>query len=182
MGTRIPPRIAEHEFGKDGENFRYKTDDGAFVGPYALRTAAPEVGKLAMELVYSIGRLPGLPPDAKETAILACGGHFQAAYELYAHQNVAEKAGVLSAAQIESIKIDQKPKDLNENSSIAYDVVKRLCSTPGPLPDTLWHASVTAFGKEGTIALVHYVRFYAYLCIALNAVDVPIPACPELRT
>ena len=38
-----------------------------------------------MELVYAIGELP-LPNDVKETAILTCGGHFQAKYELYAHE------------------------------------------------------------------------------------------------
>lgn len=194
MGSRIPPRardelnakeqaeyddfsrIAEHGFGKDGEKFRYKDDRGAFVGPYALLTAAPEVGKLAMELVYSIGRLSGLPPDAKETAILACGGHFQAAYELYAHENVAEKSGALTRAQIDTIKLDQKPTNLNAECSLAYDVAKRLCGTPGPLPQQLWDSSIEAYGKEGTIALVHLVGFYAYLSMALNAVDVPIPA------
>ena len=194
MGSRIPPRtrdelsakeqadyddfsrIAEHGFGPDGEKFRYKDDNGAFVGPYALLTAAPDVGKLAMELVYSIGRLSGLPADAKETAILACGGHFQAAYELYAHENVAEKSGALTEAQINAIKNDQKPTDLNDECSLAYDIAKRLCSTPGPLPQQLWDGSIKAFGKEGTIALVHYTGFYAYLSMALNAVDVPVPA------
>lgn len=35
--------------------------------------------------ICSIGELP-LPADVKETAILTCGGHFQAGYELYAHE------------------------------------------------------------------------------------------------
>ncbi|KAF7194042.1 hypothetical protein HII31_04563 [Pseudocercospora fuligena] len=192
MGDRIPPRardelsseeqsvyddfskIAEYGFGKDGEKFRYKDDRGAFVGPYALFTAVPETGKLAMDLVYSLGKLK-IPQDVKETAILACGGHFQAAYELYAHENVAEKAGVLTRSQIDAIKQDRKPADLNENCSLAYDIAKRLCSKPGPLPRSQWDESVKAFGKEGTLVLVHYIGFYAYLCIALNAVDVPVP-------
>lgn len=192
MGTRIPPRardelspkeqseydeftnMAEQGFGKDGENFRYKDEKGALVGPFALLAATPDTGKIAIDLVSGLGKL-SLPQDVKETAILACGGHFQAAYELYAHENVAAKAGVLSRGQIEAIKNDQKPTDLSQNCSLAYDIAKRLCSTPGPLPQTYWDRSVEAFGKEGTLALVHYVGFYAYLCIALNAVDVPVP-------
>lgn len=127
-----------------------------------------------MQLVYAIGELP-LPADVKETAILACGGHFQAEYELYAHEAVATKAVVLSQGQIDVIKRDQKPDDLNENCSLAYDIAKRLCSRPGPLPQEYWNRSVKAFAKDGTIALVHFIGFYAYLCIALNAVDVPVP-------
>lgn len=167
-------RIAEHGFGKNGEKFIYKDNDGAWLGPYPLFMAAPQTGKLAMQLVYSIGELP-LSPDVKETAILACGGHFQAAYELYAHDSVASKAGVLSSQQIAAIKQDRKPEDLDENCSLAFDVAKRLCSAPGPLPKELWDRCLEAFGKDGTLALVHYVGFYAYLCIALNAVDARVP-------
>ncbi|EME47083.1 hypothetical protein DOTSEDRAFT_69151 [Dothistroma septosporum NZE10] len=192
MGSRIPPRpredlseqeqktydefttIAEQGFGKNKEKFTYKDDRDAFVGPYALLTATPKVGKLAMELVYAIGELE-LPADVKETAILTCGGHFQAKYELYAHEAIATKSGVLTQQQVDAIKKDLRPGQLNENCSLAYDVTKRLCSRPGPLPQELWDSSIGAFGKEGTIALVHYVGFYAYLCIALNAVDVPVP-------
>lgn len=103
--------------------------------------AAPETGKLAMELVFSIGKL-SLPADVKETAILACGGHFQAAYELYAHENVVVKSKTLSQQQVEMLKADKKPLDLNENCSIAYDTAKYLISTPGPLPQEKWKACV----------------------------------------
>lgn len=143
--------------------------------------AAPRIGKLGMQLVYSIGELP-LPADAKETAILACGGHFQAAYELYAHEAVATGAGVLSKEQIHAIKQDEKPKDLNESCSLAFDVAKQLCGTPGPLPQEHWDKCVKAFGKEGTLALVHYVGLYAYICILLNAADAPVPERTNERT
>lgn len=136
--------------------------------------AAPKIGKLAMQLVYSIGQLP-LPADAKETAILACGGHFQAAYELYAHEAVATNAAVLSKEQIEMIKKGDKAKDLNEDCSLAFDVAKQLCATPGPLPQAYWDRCVKAFGRDGTLALVHYIGLYAYICILLNAADAPVP-------
>lgn len=166
--------MAEHGFGKNGEKFIYKDGDGAWLGPYPLLMAAPKPGKLAMELVYSIGELP-LPADVKETAILTCGGHFQAAYELYAHEAVATKAGVLSKEQINAIKQSRKPTDLNEKCSLAFDVAQRLCGTPGPLAQEEWNKCTEAFGKDGTLALVHYIGFYAYLCIALNAAAVPVP-------
>lgn len=51
MASRFT-QTAEQGFGKNKEKFTYKDERGAFVGPYALFTAAPKVGRLAMELVY----------------------------------------------------------------------------------------------------------------------------------
>lgn len=130
---------------------------------------------MALELVFSFAKIASLPADVKETAILAVGGHFQAAYELYAHENVAVKSGALSPEQVNVIKRDQKPGDLSEECGLAYDVAKYLCSQKRPLPREEWERCVGAFGREGTVALVHYVGFYAYLSIALNAVDAPVP-------
>ncbi|CAK3811852.1 Hypothetical predicted protein [Lecanosticta acicola] len=194
MGSRIPPRPreelspkeqeeydhfskqSEFGFGKNGEKFLYKdASNGAFIGPYPFLQAAPDTGKMALELVFSVSRIAPLPADVKETAILTAGGHFQAAYELYAHANVAVKSGVLSRAQVDVLKSDRKPGDLNGNCSLAYDVAKYLCGQKGPLPKEDWERSVRAFGKEGTLALVHYIGYYAYLCIALNAVDASVP-------
>lgn len=130
---------------------------------------------MALDLVFSFAKIASLPADVKETAILTVGGHFQAAYELYAHENVAVKSGVLSQEQVDAIKRDEKPGDLNEECALAFDVAKYLCSQKGPLPRGMWERCVRAFGREGTVALVQYVGFYAYLSIALNAVDAPVP-------
>lgn len=192
MGSRVPPRRPEElspeekaeydtfsgQLSSGGFNekiFRWKDENGALIGPLALFMAYPELGHRATDLIFSVGSLKGLPNDAKETAILVCGGNFQAAYELYAHENVAEKAGYLSKSQIEWIKENRKPADLNSSCSLAYDVARRLCSAPGPLPDDLWQGSVEAFGKEGAIALVQYTALYAYISITLNGLDVPVP-------
>jgi len=165
--------ISQQAFGPSGSKFFYKDDDGRFIGPYPFFLAAPEPGLSAMRHALMLGKLP-LPPDAKETAILTCGAHFKAPYELYAHENVA-KTTTLSEQQIESIKGDNKPADLNDQCSIAFDVSQYLCNKPGRLPQDLWDRSVQTLGRDGTVALIHYVGFYAYLCIALNAADVPVP-------
>lgn len=165
--------ISELAFGPSGSKFSYKDDDGRFIGPFPFFLAAPEPGLSAMRHALMLGKLP-LPPDAKETAILTCGAHFKAAYELYAHENVA-KTTTLSEKQIESIKRDEKPDGLNEQCSTAFDVGQYLCKKPGSLPQGLWYRSVRVLGRDGTVALIHYVGFYAYLCIALNAIGVPVP-------
>lgn len=165
--------ISAQAFGPSGSKFAYKDNDGRFIGPYPFFLAAPEPGLSAMRHALMLGKLP-LPPDAKETAILTCGAHFKAAYELYAHENVA-KSTTLSERQIQSIKDNEKPSDLNKQCSIAFDVSHYLSNKAGPLPQDLWDRSDEALGRDGTVALIHYVGFYAYLCIALNATDVPVP-------
>jgi 4-carboxymuconolactone decarboxylase len=75
----------------------------------------------------------------------------------------------------DAIAAGKKPDGLTADCALAYDVAKYLCGTPGPLPESLWDASVKAFGKDTTLALVTYVGFYAFVCIAVNACDVPAP-------
>ncbi|EMC96403.1 hypothetical protein BAUCODRAFT_473441 [Baudoinia panamericana UAMH 10762] len=158
-----------------GDAFIYKQPDGAFVGPFPFLIAAPEAGIQMLETVGKVAGIPGLPQNARETAILATGAHYKAAYELYAHSNVATKSTDLNVQQVWQICDGKKPANLDEKCEIAYDVATYLSSTPGPLPQTLWKRAVRALGKDGTIALVHYVGLYAYTCIILNAVDAPVP-------
>jgi len=166
--------ISETAFGPNNSTFAYKDADGRFIGPYPFFLAAPDAGSSAMRHTLLLGKLP-LPVDAKETAILTCGAHFRAPYELYAHENVAKKTTTLTEYQILCIKTGEKPADLSEQCSIAFDVSRYLTEKSGPLPRGLWERSVKLLGQDGTVGLVHYVGFYAYLSIALNATDVPVP-------
>lgn len=165
--------IAEKAFGLSGELFEWRDQQGALIGPYPFALAIPEPGRAILKQALHLGRLP-LPADAKETAILACGARFGAGYELYAHGHAAEKAG-LSSEQIHALKAGRKPERLSEVSQVAFDVSTYLANKSGPLPDALFKKSVEVLGREGTIALVHYVGCYAYICIMLNAADVPVP-------
>ena len=81
----------------------------------------------------------------------------------------------MSKDVVEAIARGEKPAGLNENCSTAFDAATHLASTPGPLPQEIWDRCIAAFGKEGTVALVHYAGAYAYTCIILNAMDAPVP-------
>jgi hypothetical protein len=54
--------------------------------------------------------MPGLPAGSRETAILATGSHYQALYEIYAHERVALANTSLSKKQINMIKREQSQK------------------------------------------------------------------------
>lgn len=170
--------LAGDLFGPPNESpFFYKRhDDGAFVGPFPFFLEAPEAGEHAMALYGKLAGIPGLPADAKEVAILTVGAHFQAAYELYAHVNVATKKVAMPADQVNAIAQGKRPDGMNEGCAVAYDAARHLCATPGPLPRALWENCLSAFGKTGTVALVHYIGAYSYTCIILNGMDCPVPA------
>lgn len=156
--------------------FTYKrSSDGALVGPFPLYLASPEVGEHVLDLIGKMAAIPGLPADAKEVAILRVGAHYKAVYELYAHVNVATKKVGFSKDVAEAIARGEKPDGLNEGCSVAFDATAYLVAKPGPLPKEMWDRCIKAFGKDGTVALVHYVGAYAYTCIVLNAMDAPVP-------
>ncbi|KAH9845279.1 hypothetical protein Tdes44962_MAKER01289 [Teratosphaeria destructans] len=167
--------IASHAFGPSGEKFIWHDKQGGLMGPFPFFNASPEVGTALTDVIVKLAAVSGLPAESRETAILAVGAHYKAGFELYSHVQVANKATNLSEKQVGAIASGTKPSDLGERENVAYDVAKHLAATPGPMPQNLWDRSMKAFGKEGTVALVHYVGLYAYTCVILNAIDAPVP-------
>lgn len=144
-------------FGPPGQSpFVYKDDSGAFVGPLPILLAAPEAGTHLLGTFRKLAAIPGLPADAKETVILTVGAHFQAPYELYSHKNVAVKKAGMPTDVVEALAKGDKPEGLNDQCGLAHDAAKHLVTKPGKLSDELWGRCVDTFGKEGTVALVHY--------------------------
>lgn len=152
-----------------------RQSDGGLVGPFPFFAAAPKAGHDFMATLPNLAQIPGLPDDAREIAILVVGARYKAAYELYAHINVATKKLGMSAEDVEALARGERPQRLNEACSVTFDAATYLVGTPGPLPQELWDRCVRALGKEGTVKLVHYVGAYAYTCIILNAMDAPVP-------
>lgn len=166
--------IAQSTFG---DKFIYKNKDGAFVGPFGPLLYTPGLVDPFMKMVVELGKVPGLPAEARETAILATGSTFKAGYELYAHGKVAESTK-LSEKQISLIKEGKKPEgpdNLDEACEIAFDVAIELSRKQGPLSDELFSRAYKKLGQEGTAALIHYVALYAYTCVFLNGVAAPVP-------
>lgn len=177
MGDRLPPvtreEVPESEhaafdsltslagkmFGPPEDSpFIYKrATDGAFVGPFPFFLAAPEAGEPYMALFGKLAAIPGLPKDAREVAILTVGARHRAPYELYAHINFAQQKVGMSKDVVESISKGKKPSGLSDECNLAFDVASYLSGQPGPLPQDLWDRSMNTFGKQGTVALIHYV-------------------------
>lgn len=162
-----------------GDNVKLRRKDGGLIGPLPFFLASPDLGLRNMQYFASLAQLPDLSREARETAILVTGARFQAGYEMYAHESVAVNTTALTKVQAQQLCKGVKPEGLDEQCDVAFDVTKYLANTPGPLPQDLWNRAVSVLGKQGTISLVHYVGFYAYICIVINAMDAPLPEGDE---
>ena len=142
----------------DDSRFVWKTSSDALVGPFSPLLYVPlPVAQHFLGIAAAIGQIPDFPPKSRETAILATGSHFGAVYEIYAHERVAEKTTELSRAQIKTITAGQKPQDLDDKSSAAFDVAIALSKGGGPLSDALFQEAKQQFGLIGAQALIQYV-------------------------
>jgi 4-carboxymuconolactone decarboxylase len=169
-------KTAEQLFGHKG--FLYQDSEGAFIGPFAPLIYTPNLLKIFFQLLLEVAKVPDFPAKAKETAILAVGSHFNAAYEMYAHGRIAGTTRLLTDGQIDSIKKGIKPSGgdaLEEQCEVAFDCALELAKGGVTLSESNWDRSQKVFGRKGTAALIHYIAVYAYTCVLLNGVDASVP-------
>jgi hypothetical protein len=122
-------------------------------------------------MTKALASIPGLPPLAREVAILVTATHTNAAYEFYAHA----KLSGLSPIHLSQISEGNCPEGFDTECKTAFKIATELCK-PGPLGEKMWKEAVDTFGVSGATALVHYVGFYKYVAIILNGFDAQVPA------
>ncbi|WP_247312389.1 carboxymuconolactone decarboxylase family protein [Bradyrhizobium sp. 48] len=154
--------------------FKTSDDNGKMIGPWNVSLHHPAVGKGSWELTKAVNAIGALPANVKEVAILVVGGHYRAAYEIYAHVAVAERVG-MPLARISALVSNIKPADLAADESAAFDMVLALCGG-GPVPEPIWRLAVETLGDLGAAQLVFLVGVYAFVATTLNGFDVPAPS------
>ena len=110
----------------------------------------------------------------KETAILAVGGHFEAAYENYAHARLA-KLGGLSDEQVANILAGKEPTGLADAELTAFRLARAMVSGKGPVSEEIWSQVRAHFNQEESAILVFLISAYGYIAMVLNAGAVPAP-------
>ncbi len=151
--------------------------DGALVGPFAPMLRFPQFGAAAWEYTKALIEHSTLPRAAHEAAILATGAAFNARYELYAHERVADAAG-LSPAKVATLAAGQRPADLTEQEAAAHDVAAALAAGRS-LPESTYRRALAAFGEASTAELVFLVGGYCLVSVLLNAFDMSVPGREE---
>ncbi|WP_428486533.1 carboxymuconolactone decarboxylase family protein [Rhodopila sp.] len=164
--------VAEHLKG-----FVSMRTDRALVGPFPPMLRFPAFGRAAWSYTKALIDHSHLPKPAHEVAILATGAVFSSRYELYAHERVAEGAG-LSPSKIATIAAGQRPADLTEQEQAAYDVAVALASGR-QLPQSTYARAVRLFGEQQTAELIYLVGGYCLVSLLLNAYDISVPGREE---
>jgi len=128
-----------------------------------------------MELLGSINKFPGLPPSARETAILALGSEYNSQYMIYSHECIAANHNTQTAGQIQEINAGKKPVGLSDAESVAYDVVMEFAESYEAVESEDVGTRGRGARERGEVALVHFVGYYSYVAVFLNGFDVPLP-------
>jgi 4-carboxymuconolactone decarboxylase len=155
------------------QGFKTIAANGALMGPWNPWLHEPKFGKPIWDLTLALSVSPSLPRTVREVAILVTGTTFHSAYELYAHVIAAERRG-LSDDKLATILAGQRPADLTQEESVAYDVASALLRH-GTLPELNYRQAVKQFGQHGTAELIYLVGLYCLVSITLNGFNVPVP-------
>ena len=189
---RIVPRlpaVAPDEVGEDRQRldgklrsgidqylqgFVSQREDGGLIGPFPGLLRFPDLGEPAWDLFLALAGDAQLTPDVREVIILRVGSVTAAQYELYSHEVRARAVG-LSDDAIRIITAGERPADLTHEQSIAFDVTGVLLDGR-QVPNTLYDASVAAFGERGTAEIAYLAGCYQLISNLLNLFDVAKPA------
>lgn len=168
LHNEIVKRMAKSLFAFDSRDAR-----GGLLGPFPPLLRFPIFGEPAFRFLDTLVEGASLPATVREIAILVVGARFNARYELYSHEKMAE-ATDLVAAQISAIVAGQRPSDLSDAQSAAYDFAAASVAT-GSVPNATYNRAVHHFSEDGVGELAFLVGGYALICILLNAFDMPVP-------
>lgn len=153
--------------------FQTEREDGALMGPWNPWLHEPAIGKAIWDLTLAMTANATLPDNVRQVVILVVGARFDAAYEIYAHIAVAERAR-FSPERLATLVADLKPNDLDKAESIAFDLAYALCRG-GTLPEPIYRLAVDTFGQHGTNEMIYLVGLYSMVSTTLNGFNVPVP-------
>ena len=160
--------IREHLHG-----FTTHKPDGSLIGPFSALLLFPAYGTPVWDLFLALGGSSVLPKAAREVVILATAARFGSLYELYSHEAVAAKSG-LTESKIRTIAAGERPNDLTDEESIAFDVAAVL-NRGHQVPNSAYDAAVSAFGVQGVAEIAYFVGCYGLISSLLNTFDVNLP-------
>jgi hypothetical protein len=157
--------------------FTTQRADGAMIGPFNGMLNFPEFGGPVFDMFLALAGGTVLPKEVREIVILATGGRLGALYEIYSHETIASKAG-MSQAKIRTLASGERPIDLTEAETIAYDITAVL-HRGHQLPASLYKAAVSAFGAKGVAEIAYLVGCYTTICSICNVFDVDLTGTEE---
>ena len=143
-------------------------------GPFAVWLHAPEFGHLAQALGGHCRYKTALSPRLSEFAILCTARLWRAQYEWYAHQPMAEKAGV-KAKTIADLRGGREPKSAPKDERVIYAFVQELYKTKR-VSDRAYERVHAFLGDAAMVELVGILGYYSMISMTLNVFRMSPPA------
>ena len=155
--------------------FVYQRDDGALIGPFNAMLHFSMFGAWAWAF-KALREHSELPKPVVQLVILVTGARFGARYEIYAHEIMAEDAG-LCAAKIATIVAGVRPR------TSAAGKLLLTTSSVEPWCDSsqgIFKAGQDTFGDRRLAEIVFLVGCFCMVSVVLNAYDAAVPGRDDL--
>jgi 4-carboxymuconolactone decarboxylase len=147
-------------------------------GPFAVWMHAPEFGQIAQPVGGFCRYQTSLPARLTEFAILCTARLWRAQYEWFAHEPLADKAGV-KAKTIQDIKAGRKPASAPKDERAIYDFVQELYKTKRA-SDRTYKKLHGMLGDKAMVELVGLLGYYVMISFTLNVFQMMPPADAKL--
>jgi 4-carboxymuconolactone decarboxylase len=147
-------------------------------GPFAVWMHAPELGELAQRLGAHCRYRTRLPARLSEFAILCTAQLWCAQYEWYAHEPMAERAGV-KPKTIEAVRRGRPPNSAPKDERAIFAFVQELYKSKR-VSDRTYKRLHALLGDAAIIELTGILGYYALISMTLNVFRILPPAEAKL--
>ncbi|MGC8523688.1 MAG: carboxymuconolactone decarboxylase family protein [Acidibrevibacterium sp.] len=147
---------------------------GGMPGPFNAWLRSPDLAARFQKVGEYARFMTSLPPALNELAILLVARDWSAAFEWYAHYQLAMKAG-LSPAIADAIAQRRRPATMSEDEAMVYDFVHELLQKRN-VSDAAFEKVRKRFGERGVVDLIGTAGYYVAVSMTLNVAGVPVPA------
>ncbi len=148
-------------------------------GPFAAWLHAPEYGQLAQALGAHCRYKTALPPRLSEFAILCTARQWRAQYEWFAHEPMAEKAGVKPARRSTTCAPAAR-RNRHPRTSARSMISCRSFTRRGASADRTYKRVHAFLGDAAMVELVGILGYYVMISMTLNVFRMLPPADAEL--
>lgn len=146
---------------------------GRLNGPFGVMLHSPAVGGALQELGAAVRYRSVLSDRIREMAILAVAAYWSSAFEEYAHQPLARRAG-LTDAQIDGLAAGADVPLGDPAEAACLRVVRALLRT-SDLADEEYAEAQRLVGDQAMVELTTLVGYYATLALQLRVFRVAVP-------
>ncbi|HEX3709010.1 MAG TPA: carboxymuconolactone decarboxylase family protein [Pseudolabrys sp.] len=147
-------------------------------GPFAAWLHAPQFGGLVQQLGAHCRYQTALPARLSEFAILCTARQWRAQYEWFAHEPMAEKAGV-KPKTIADVRAGRAPKSAPADERAIYAFVQELYKAKR-VSDRTYKRVQAILGDAPTVELVGILGYYVLVAMTLNVFRMMPPADAKL--